>query len=85
LAVTIRCEILLFAELRESLGRSHLSIELAEGATVAEAIERLATQHAAIAQWRGKLAVAVDDAYARPDAILRDGCRIALIPPVSGG
>jgi molybdopterin synthase sulfur carrier subunit len=32
-----------------------------------------------------RLRVAVDGAFVRWDAPLRDGCEIAFIPPVSGG
>jgi molybdopterin synthase catalytic subunit len=60
-------------------------IELPEGAAVREAMDVLCEKHEAIARMRDQLAVAVDERYASPQTALRDGCTIALIPPVSGG
>lgn len=82
---TIRCHVLLFAQLRESLDVDRFEIELPEGAIVRDALDRLAAMHEPIAAQRGKLAVAIDDRYAPMNEMLSDGCEIALIPPVSGG
>lgn len=82
---SIRCHVLLFAQLRESLGVDRFEIELPQNSTVRDALERLMQTHGAIAAMRGKLAVAVGDRYASMHEVLCDGCEIALIPPVSGG
>jgi len=81
----MRSEVLLFAQLREAIGRDRLMIELPNGATVGDALEALAAQHQAIAQMRGRIAIAVNEKYQPITAKLTDGCTIALIPPVSGG
>ena len=81
----MRCTVLLFAQLRESIGRDRLNIELRDGATVADALEALAREHDIVRDMRGRIAVAVDEKYQPETAVLRDGNTIALIPPVSGG
>jgi molybdopterin converting factor subunit 1 len=81
----MRCEVLLFAQLAESVGAERLTVELPGDATVADALDRLAADHAAIGASRATLAVAVNERYCRPDTCLRDGDTIALIGPVSGG
>ncbi|MHC4911113.1 MAG: molybdopterin converting factor subunit 1 [Planctomycetota bacterium] len=81
----MRCTVLLFAQLAEALGRRELSLELPQGALVDDALEALCGEHDAIAQLRDRMAVAVDEAYASGSTVLRDGCTVALIPPVSGG
>ena len=81
----MRCEILLFAHLREAIGTDRLSIDLPEGATVQDAVEALAKQHEIIALMGSRIAAAVDEQYRPRSSPLRDGCTIALIPPVSGG
>jgi MoaE-MoaD fusion protein len=81
----MRCEVLLFAQLRETLGRSAMTIELPDGATAGDALEALGAAYEPIARSRASLAVALDGAYASLASPLRDGCTIALIPPVSGG
>lgn len=81
----MNCEVLLFAQLREAIGCDHLSLQLPENATVRDALEVLAQRHEAIAAMRNTIAVAVDEQYQPSTARLREGCTIALIPPVSGG
>jgi molybdopterin converting factor subunit 1 len=81
----MRCEILLFAQLREAIGVETLEIELPDDATVADAIAHLAAEHAAVADLGAHVAVAMDERYVARNAPLANGCRLALIPPVSGG
>ena len=77
--------ILYFAVFRERLGRDEEDIAVADGATVADAIEVLAAKHAAIANLRGRFRVAVNQDFVDEDHALHDGDELALIPPVAGG
>jgi len=81
----MRCQVLLFAQLAEQIGASKLELELPDDATVATALDALAAEHEVVRELRGKIAVAVDEVYARPADALPASCTIALIPPVSGG
>ncbi len=81
----MRCKVLLFAQLAEAVGCSRLTIDRPDGATVADAIEALSKEHAAIALLREGLAFALDDRYCNATTTLNDGQTLALIPPVSGG
>ncbi len=74
--VTVR----LFAMLRERAGAGEINLELAEGASVADAL-------AALDEVAGGLPVllAVNREYAARDQRLAPGDELALIPPVSGG
>ena len=83
--MAVKCEVLLFAQLRDALGCDHLAIDLKDAATVADALAGLAAKHPAIDELRDQLAVAVNERYVRPDFQLNSGDVIALIPPVSGG
>ena len=75
----------LFAVVREAAGASSLTIELREGATVADAREALIGRLPAVAPHLGGCAFAVNRTYATPSARLADGDELAVIPPVSGG
>lgn len=76
----------LFAVLRERAGRDSVELELGEGATVADAIDRLAALPALTEPLaRMPVAMAVNRAYARPETPLDAGDELALIPPISGG
>ncbi len=81
----MRSTVLLFAQLAEDVGRDRLALELPDGASVADALARLADEHEAIAVMRSTLAIAVNEHYCPLTTTLHDGDTIALIPPVSGG
>jgi molybdopterin synthase catalytic subunit len=81
----MRISVLYFAVFRERLGRDHDDLELPAGATVADAVAALASQHAAIAQLRGKFRCAVNQDFTDDAHALADGDELALIPPVAGG
>jgi molybdopterin synthase catalytic subunit len=80
-------QVRLFAVLRERAGRDSLEIELAEGATVAEALRALAAASEPLGEALEAMPVvmAVNRAYAGEEETLSAGDELALIPPVSGG
>jgi molybdopterin synthase catalytic subunit len=80
--VTVR----LFAMLRERAGRDAFELELAEGATVADALEALRDQDG-LGEMLERMPVlmAVNLEYAANETPLTPGDELALIPPVSGG
>jgi molybdopterin converting factor subunit 1 len=77
----------LFAMLRERAGSDVVEVEVADGATVADALRDIAEQHSSLAEPINghSVMMAVNREYARPETTLRPGDEIALIPPVSGG
>ncbi len=74
--ITVR----LFAGLRERAGDARRSLELPDGATVADVWARLD-----LGDEPAGLLYAVNKAYADAATALGDGDEVALIPPVSGG
>lgn len=80
-------QVRLFAVLRERAGRDSLVVEVAEGATVADALQALAEQSEPLAAALEAMPVvmAVNRSYVDRDAPLTAGDELALIPPVSGG
>jgi molybdopterin converting factor subunit 1 len=80
-------QVRLFAILRERAGRDALEIDLAEGATVAEALRALAAESEPLGEALEAMPVvmAVNRSYVGEDARLSPGDELALIPPVSGG
>jgi molybdopterin converting factor subunit 1 len=82
-AIAVR--VLLFAALREAAGARELTVTLPEGATVADLRAELAEAYPALAPLLPNSGVAVNQELAEPDAPLRPGDEVALIPPVSGG
>jgi molybdopterin synthase catalytic subunit len=80
-------QVRLFAVLRERAGRNSLEIELAEGATVADALRALGAQSEPLAEALAAMPVvmAINRTYVDTEATLSPGDELALIPPVSGG
>jgi molybdopterin converting factor subunit 1 len=76
----------LFAMLRERAGSDWLELELREGATVAEALDRLRGE-GELGELIARLPVqmAVNREYADSATMLAPGDELALVPPVSGG
>jgi len=77
----------LFAVLKELAGADSVEVELEAGATVGDALDGLAAQHAALAPALGSmsLVMAVNNEYSDTATVLAAGDELALIPPVSGG
>lgn len=76
----MRVQIRLFAGLRDRAGAEEVTLELADGALVSDALSEL--------QWltgETRVVMAVNREYATPDLTLQPGDELALIPPVSGG
>lgn len=74
-----------FALYRERAGCGLAAVELSDGATVADLVGAVRQRFPRLAPPEAPIVVAVNEEYAEPDAVLREGDEICLIPPVSGG
>jgi molybdopterin synthase catalytic subunit len=76
----MRVQIRLFAALRDRAGADEVTLELADGALVSDALAEL--------RWltgEASVVMAVNREYATADLTLQPDDELALIPPVSGG
>ena len=81
----MRVQILFFGMLRELAGRASDTVDMAEGASVADVLRHYEEQIPRLRESLPSLALAVNQQYAAPDTKLSAGDEIALLPPVSGG
>ena len=81
----MKVHVRLFAGLHDLLGERNVTLELSEGATVADLREQLSRRYPVITPYLPTLVCAVAEEYATPDHQLQEGDDVALIPPVSGG
>lgn len=81
----MRIQVLYFAVFRERLKCDGEPLELADGATVADALAALGERHAAVRELAGRYQTAVNQSMTGADTTLADGDELALIPPVAGG
>jgi molybdopterin synthase catalytic subunit len=82
----VRISVRLFAILRERAGRGAFELELPDGATVGDALDRLRDEPGLDEPLeRIRIGVAVNREYASTLDELSSGDELALVPPVSGG
>ncbi len=77
--------VLLWAQMRVAAGREKIEIDLAEGAHLEEALDRLYGEIPALAVHRPFARAALGNEYIDGDPVLHSGDEISLIPPVQGG
>lgn len=87
--MTRKVDLLYFAWVRERVGidseRLDLPEEVTDVAGLLDWLEGLDEAHVAALHERGRLRVAVNQQFVRPDDPVRPGDEIAIFPPVTGG
>lgn len=84
----MKVEVELYGGLRARAGQKLCSVEVPEGATIADMILALEEQFPALQGMMRTVATAVDDEIVSPDFVLSPATsprKVALLPPVSGG
>jgi molybdopterin converting factor subunit 1 len=77
--------LLFFAVLKDITGKSQTDLDLPAGTTAVDVWTMLRREHAALSGYDKPPLIAINETYARPDSVLRDGDELAFIPPVAGG
>ncbi len=77
--------LLLFATLKGAAPDGLLTVEVPEGARVADVWDAAIQRAPQLQKWRKHARMAVNQSYASDDEIVPANAEIALIPPVSGG
>jgi len=81
----MQVSVLYFSLLRDRAGTRQETVDLPEGATVADLRSRLAVSRPALAEALPTAIVAVNRHFAKPEVALKEGDEVAVFPPVSGG
>ena len=79
----MRVRVLLFGVLKEQLGAAATTIELPDGASVADLLDCVSASHPMPAL--KSLAVSVNGEFVTSSHVLHEGDEVGLLPPVSGG
>lgn len=77
--------VLYFGIVRERLGIREESVDLRDGASVAEMLETVAKLHPSFAVGVRSVRVARNEEYVDSTTALSENDEVAIIPPVSGG
>jgi molybdopterin converting factor subunit 1 len=81
----MRVRVLFFGMLKEIVGKSADTIELPQGASVADILQQYGSQNPRLKAVLPSLALAVNQQYASPGTKLESDDEVAMLPPVSGG
>ena len=81
----MKVRLLFFAVLRDIAGADERELSVAEGTTANDVWRSLREAHAQLAGYAQPPMIAVNESYAAPETVLRDGDELAFIPPVAGG
>jgi molybdopterin converting factor small subunit len=81
---TMRVKMRLFGALKDSAAAEGWR-EVREGDCVGDLMEALRGEGTLPEKLLAASAVAVNQEYARPERVLREGDEVAILPPVSGG
>jgi molybdopterin converting factor subunit 1 len=81
----LKVHLLFFAVLRDVTGKRDDFLDLPDGTRAADVWCRLRDEHAALRGYAQPPMTAINESYADPEQVLRDGDELAFIPPVAGG
>ncbi|MGB9431375.1 MAG: molybdopterin converting factor subunit 1 [Candidatus Acidiferrum sp.] len=81
----LRVKVLFFGPVREFTGIAEETIELPNGATLADLFDRYAARFPRLATFRASLVASRNQEFASWDTLLTEDDTIAFLPPVSGG
>jgi len=80
----MQIKILLFGILRDVIGENKLVIEIDLGSSLEKLKQELTDTYPKLHQYKN-YSIAVNEAYAESDYVIKENDVVALIPPVSGG
>jgi sulfur-carrier protein len=80
-----RIKVLFFGRLREIVGQSEDSVEVADGAPIEALFSSYGTSHPELARFRQSLVASRNQEFAAWGTPLHAGDEVAFLPPVSGG
>ena len=81
--MTVR--VLLFGHYRDVCPEGTLTLDVSEGATIADVAGRLAERDARFADLLARTRVAINADFTTPTAALSPDDEVAFLPPMSGG
>ncbi|HEY5893862.1 MAG TPA: MoaD/ThiS family protein [Chthoniobacterales bacterium] len=74
-----------FSRLKEIAVAEPIEKSVPVGSTVGDLLEELDAEFPRLAEWEGKLLIAVGMEFATRQQVLKEGDLVSLMPPVQGG
>ena len=77
--------VLFFSVLRDLTGVAEWELQVPEKGSMGDLMQILFRRWPGLQDWDASLLLAIDHDYVGRDALLKDGCEVAVMPPVQGG
>lgn len=81
----MKIQVLFFGLVKDVTGKSEETLELADGARLADVFDHYASRHAALAELSASILMSANCDFSPRTRLLADGDEVAFLPPVSGG
>jgi len=82
---SVRVKVLFFGRLKDIVGQSGESLDLADASTIDELFTLYSTRIPELAKYRSSVVASRNQEFAAWDTVLHSGDEVAFLPPVSGG
>ena len=82
---SVRVKVLFFGRLKDIVGHSEESLELADASTIEELFARYSKRLPELAKYRSTVVASRNQEFAAWDTAVYSGDEVAFLPPVSGG
>ena len=74
-----------FSQLKEIVGASEKTLELAEGMTIEDLLAELFRIHPGLVKWERQILIGVGVEFVEGGHVLQPNDEVAIMPPVQGG
>jgi molybdopterin converting factor subunit 1 len=81
----MKLRVLFFSVLRDITGTEEIVLDVPAGSTMADLLIQIESRWPKLRDWQNSLLLSLDQTYVKRDALLHDGCEVAIMPPVQGG
>jgi molybdopterin converting factor subunit 1 len=82
---TVRVKVLFFGRLKDVVGQSEESLDLADASTIEQLFAHYSARLPELVKYRSSVVASRNQEFASWDTTLRSGDEVAFLPPVSGG
>jgi molybdopterin converting factor small subunit len=81
----VKVRIQFFSRLRDLTGKAEIDLEVPEGTTAADLLEKIYSNTPALRDWDKSILVAAGLEFVGRDYVVNPGDEISIMPPVQGG